>query len=950
MKGIEYIGEWAWAGQLGHGLVILAFVAAILACWSLFKGEQGTRSQRSDAADWIKLGRAAFLTHILSILSIIGLIFFLMIEKRYEYQYVQQHVSDDLPYKYLLSAFWEGQEGSFLLWMFWHVILGFVIWFRRDTWSVPVLSVFSAIQVIITSMLLGHYWGFGDWAFKMGSSPFMLLREVMQAPIFQQPDYVSKLKGNGLNPLLQNYWMTIHPPTLFLGFASTAIPFCYAIAALWRKEHKSWLNPVLKWSLFSGAVLGLGVLMGGAWAYEALSFGGYWAWDPVENMSLVPWIILVGAIHTTLVAKATNHSIKATYVFYLLTFLGVVYSTFLTRSGVLGDTSVHAFTEMGLEWQLVIFLSAFTLLGFGMFFYRRKGIPVPEKEEALASKEFWMFIGTLVLLFSALLITFSTSVPVFNKLIDFAGKIVGSDFTEWHRTTPADVIGHHNRYQLWIGVFMGLFSGVAQFLRFRESDFSLRRNKVLRQTGISAALAAAGTFLFSFWIHMPTWPFWLLCFTGFFTLICNLYFLFDLKGSRAKWMASVLSHAGFGVMILGILASGLEKQFISNNLFAQEGLIEGFNPDDYRKNILLMRDAPMIMGDYEVTYFNDSLDHLTRSFDVKYTKLDKYKKPTSESFVLSPNVLYDKSGSKIAASNPATKRYLTHDVFTHVSSLPRAEMDRDFAHQLEDSLAYTPYLAMLGDTFYTDKYYAVIESSSDRPGFKGYKPVDGDIALGLHIAFHRLGTDSVYYADPMAVARGNEVSYFPAQVTGLPMRVRIGEQALSAYYPPQDAWKVEQIEIKPEESAPLGDKKIKISGITKDPKGLGYEPMANDIALSTQISVEMPNGKTETVEPIYFIRESQPGSIPARLSDGSLIVLSKVDPQKGSFTIEHRHAERKPMEIEIADKAPRNDYIVMQAIVFPGINLFWLGSLVMLLGLAISWIQRRRKVVVKDLD
>ncbi|MDV7399460.1 cytochrome c biogenesis protein CcsA, partial [Arthrospira platensis SPKY1] len=100
------------------------------------------------------------------------------------------------------------------------------------------------------------------------------------------------MQGSGLNPLLQNYWMTIHPPTLFLGFASTAIPFAYAIAGLWTKEHQAWLKPALPWALFSGAILGTGILMGGAWAYEALSFGGYWAWDPVENMSLVPWLIL----------------------------------------------------------------------------------------------------------------------------------------------------------------------------------------------------------------------------------------------------------------------------------------------------------------------------------------------------------------------------------------------------------------------------------------------------------------------------------------------------------------------------------------------------------------------------------------------------------------------------------------------------------------------------------
>ena len=122
--------------------------------------------------------------------------------------------------------------------------------------------------------------------------------------------------------------MTIHPPTLFLGFASTVVPFAYAFSALWLGEYKEWVKTVLRWSLFSGAVLGLGILMGAAWAYEALSFGGYWAWDPVENMSLVPWIILIAGIHSNLISLHTTYANKATILFYLASFGLVVYSSF----------------------------------------------------------------------------------------------------------------------------------------------------------------------------------------------------------------------------------------------------------------------------------------------------------------------------------------------------------------------------------------------------------------------------------------------------------------------------------------------------------------------------------------------------------------------------------------------------------------------------------------------
>ena len=267
-----------------------------------------------------------------------------------------------------------------------------------------------------------------------------------------------------MNPLLQNYWMTIHPPTLFLGFASTVVPFCFAIAGLWTNQHKEWLKPVMPWASFSAAILGIGILMGSAWAYEALSFGGYWAWDPVENTSLVPWLIMIAGIHTNLIARNTNYSVKSTYIFYLLSFIMIVYSTFLTRSGILGDTSVHAFTEMGLENQLVLFILTFTFISLFLYFKRQKHIPAPQKEEASSSKEFWMFIGALVLLFSAILITVSTSLPVYNKIAEV--------FNPTHEAiTIKDQEPHHNKYQLWIAVLISLLSGFAQFFRFKEFNW-----------------------------------------------------------------------------------------------------------------------------------------------------------------------------------------------------------------------------------------------------------------------------------------------------------------------------------------------------------------------------------------------------------------------------------------------------------------------------------------------
>ena len=162
----------------------------------------------------------------------------------------------------------------------------------------------------------------------------MLVRQMFQeAPIFQRADYLSipqMQDGQSLNALLQNYWMVIHPPVLFLGFSSTLIPFAFAVTGLWKKDYGSWTKTALPWTLFSCCVLGTGIMMGAAWAYESLTFGGYWAWDPVENASLVPWLVLVAGLHTQVVYNSTGHSLRTTYLFLILGFTLILYSTFLT--------------------------------------------------------------------------------------------------------------------------------------------------------------------------------------------------------------------------------------------------------------------------------------------------------------------------------------------------------------------------------------------------------------------------------------------------------------------------------------------------------------------------------------------------------------------------------------------------------------------------------------------
>jgi len=929
MEEIQYLGEHLLPGQIGRFAIVLGFVASIVSAIAYF-------------SYWKNIGRWSFGTHSISILTVISVIFYIMIQRYYEYQYVWAHVSDELPLRYIASAFWEGQEGSFLLWMFWNIVLSAILVFQKGKWEAPVVGTVMVVQILINSMLLGIYI---TPDFKLGSNPLLLLRDTMEAPIFNNADYLSLIKGNGLNPLLQNYWMTIHPPTLFLGFASTAIPFGFAIGGLLSNDHNGWLKPVLPWALFSGSVLGIGILMGGAWAYEALTFGGYWAWDPVENMSLVPWLILVAGIHTNLISKSTGYSIKSTYFLYLLSFILIVYSTFLTRSGILGETSVHAFTEMGLEGQLLLFLGIVTLVPLIIFISKYKKIDSPEKEEAAFSREFWMFIGSLVLIFSAILITVSTSLPVYNKIRQFFEPgFVGEVIT--------DPIPHYNKYQIWIAVFISLLSGFGLFLRYKEQDLG-RRIKILgKWLGISLGAAVGLTFLASLWIETFFWQYTLLLFSGIFALTTNLlYWGWALK-FKIKTAASVVSHTGFGLMIVGVIASGLNQQIITSNSFLMDGLIEG-DEKALRNNVLLFKNNPIQIKDYEVTYTHDTLDVYTRTYFIDFKKIDG-----EEKFTLSPNILYEKDFSKIAAYNPSTRRYLNKDIFSSITALPQVEMDFNARKKKEDQLKYKGYTLrfeepfQFSDTVYLDdldsfqiKNFTVLLKGVDRnPTHPDYQYESGDVPIGLDLEIMKdEEPGQVYSAKPLIVIRGQLLYGYPVQINEINTKIKLPENILDLVFEGEELLSYKDIELVPGQKIVFEGHNIEFKGFNKSPKHPYYKEEKDDVAASSVLIID----DKFSVSPVFLIRDGQSFNIKEQIDEiGLHLRLVKINPEKGSaiLSLAKSSIQNRSYPVEIATDSLRYDYIVLEAKVFPGINFFWLGSTMMMLGLGLGlWPKLKRK-------
>ncbi|NNF01856.1 MAG: cytochrome c biogenesis protein CcsA, partial [Bacteroidia bacterium] len=744
-----YIGETLWLGNLGHFFVVLSLLASIFAAFAYYRAASSSDQKNQ----WTRIADILFYSHGFSVIGIFFLLFWMILNHHFEYHYVWRHSSLELPIEYIISCFWEGQEGSFLLWQFWHIVLGVFLIFRLKEWKAPVLSIVSIAQAILASMILGVYF----FGYKLGSNPFILLRDVMhEAPIFSQANYLSFIEdGNGLNPLLQNYWMVIHPPVLFLGFASTLIPFAFAFAALWKRDYKGWVDHAISWCVFSGGVLGLGILMGGAWAYESLSFGGFWAWDPVENASLVPWLILVAGTHTLVAYRASKHGLRISFFLIGLMYFFILLSTYLTRSGDLGDTSVHSFTDLGMRPQLLILLFGLTVPFFVFFTRLYKKIPQPEKEEKLFTREFWMFVGSLILLFSSILITYTTCIPIWNKIL----VPMGFDAI----APPADVEMHHNNRQQYVAIVIGILTACIQFMFYRNENLS----QFVKKLGIPTLIAVALTVAISLSLTIQAWQYQLLLFAGLYAVTANIFYMVFASKGDIRISGGSIAHVGFGLMLVGILISQSKQHVISWNL---DGINFGddLSEKDQLENVLLLRGEGKRMGPYTVTYEGFEIKPPNYYYKVKYEMLDENTNEIIESFVLKPNAQLNPEMGLVA--DPSTKHYLDKDIFTHVTSVPDNSKSES-----ETNL----HKVAVGDTFYTTRQFVLLKSLKLDPAIDSIDYGGNITAIGVNLEIH--GFDkSRYDARPlMIIEKGsdgsNNVRYVNDMVSDLGLTFSIRE-------------------------------------------------------------------------------------------------------------------------------------------------------------------------------
>jgi len=398
--------------ELGTYALRLALVSALLglgAC--LFAGVRGLRRRDADAPDprWSRVGqRAVLLVFGFTSLAMLAL-FTALASHDYSIAYVAAHSARSMALPYRLAALWGGQAGSLLLWLW-------------------MLCAYAAAAVIVHRRSSRALMPWVNASLLANAIFFLVLVNFVTQPFEKLPPGEVLSDGAGLNPLLQHPAMMIHPLMLYTGFTGFAVPFSFAFAALVTGQlGTAWLRTTRRWTLVPWFFLSIGILLGGRWAYEVLGWGGYWAWDPVENASFMPWLAATAYLHSVMIQEKRDMLKTWNLVLIGLTYSLCLFGTFLTRSGVV--SSVHSFTAAG--WFGYVFLgyvSAFAALYFGFLLWRRPMLGSNHKLESALSREGsfivnnWLFMGILAVVF------WGTLFPVVSEAVRGVKISVGPAF------------------------------------------------------------------------------------------------------------------------------------------------------------------------------------------------------------------------------------------------------------------------------------------------------------------------------------------------------------------------------------------------------------------------------------------------------------------------------------------------------------------------------------------
>jgi len=387
-----------------HALAVWGVVVAIMAVF-----------RRDDRA--LKSSERTLLGILVLTSMAVGALLAAFIKDDFTVKYVYEYSRRTQPFIYKVSALWGGMDGSLLFWE-WLLSLYAYLAMRLNRKKIERLIPFTALILFLAQ-------GFFLFLLSFKTNPFSQLLGPDKLPITAQA--AAAMDGNGLNPLLQNLYMAIHPPLLYLGFVGFTIPFAFVLAVLWQKENSPlWLPVVRYWSVYSWLTLGMGIIFGSYWAYIELGWGGYWAWDPVENASLMPWLTGTAFLHSLFMERKRG-LFKAWNVFLIsATFILSIYGTYLTRSGVL--QSVHSFgqEDPSIPWYFQLgnifigFMAMILIVSVLLAFFRRDSLKPAAELESPASKESMVLYANLLFSLFTAFVLYGVTSPIFYRI--FTGK------------------------------------------------------------------------------------------------------------------------------------------------------------------------------------------------------------------------------------------------------------------------------------------------------------------------------------------------------------------------------------------------------------------------------------------------------------------------------------------------------------------------------------------------
>ena len=367
---------------------------------------------------------------------------------RFDIAYIYENSSahDSLLYK--ISSFWAGQGGSLLLWALMGGLIGVFLLKKLERTSPVLMSFWCLIQT------------------------FFLVVMVVDDPLRKLAEFQMGMMGAGLNPLLKNPWMAIHPPIIFLGYALLAVPAAFALQALIDRDSSRWVTRCLPWALGGWVAMTVGLVLGMVWSYEVLGWGGFWGWDPVENASLVPWLISTALIHGLVLQRSRGRMVRWNVILAFLTFLSVMYATFLTRSGILSAVSVHSFGRTPAFGWLIGFPIAFAVICLGALIARWGVLSSEKKTLKASSREFALSSGLIVLCLFAVVV------------------VVGTTFTTFNAKSGLDS-GFYTRMSIPLAIAMLVLLTLSPLLKWGAESDRAKGNRPLR-SGLGALAVVAG--------------------------------------------------------------------------------------------------------------------------------------------------------------------------------------------------------------------------------------------------------------------------------------------------------------------------------------------------------------------------------------------------------------------------------------------------------------------------